>query len=58
LSVSEQNAIASVILEELKDDQHWDKEFANSPDIFAKLAATTMSEHRAGKTQELDPEIL
>jgi hypothetical protein len=58
LPVSEQDAITSMILEELEDDQRWDKAFANSPDVLAKLAATAMSEHRAGKTQELEPETL
>jgi hypothetical protein len=51
LPVSEQDAIASMILEELEDDQRWDKAFADSPDVLAKLAATAMSEYRAGKTQ-------
>jgi hypothetical protein len=58
LSINDQDAIASMILEELGDNMRWDKAFADSPDVLAKLAATTISEHRAGKTQELDPEIL
>jgi hypothetical protein len=58
LPVSKQDAITSMILEELEDDRRWDKVFVASPDILAKLAATAMSEHRAGKTQELDPERL
>ena len=58
LSASEQDAIASMILEELQDDLIWDRAFASSPDALAKLAATAMAEYRAGKTQELDPETL
>jgi hypothetical protein len=58
LPVNDQNAIASMILEELEDDRRWDKAFADSPDLLAKLAATAMTEHRAGKTQELDPKTL
>jgi hypothetical protein len=58
LSASEQDAIASMILEELEDDQRWDLAFANSADALAKLAASAMAEYRAGKTQELDPETL
>jgi hypothetical protein len=50
------SAIAALILEELNDDNRWDESFARSPDLFAKLAAEAMAEHRAGKTQELDPE--
>lgn len=58
LPASEQDAIASMILEELQDDLKWDRAFASSPDALAKLAATAMAEYHAGKTQELDPETL
>jgi hypothetical protein len=58
LPESEQDVIASVILEEIEDEQHWDAAFARSPDVLAKLAASAMAEYDAGKTQELDPETL
>jgi hypothetical protein len=58
LPASEQDAVASIILEELEDDRRWDEAFSRSPDVLAKLAATAMAEYRAGKTQELDPELL
>jgi hypothetical protein len=58
LSESEQNEIASIILDELEDEQRWDNSFSRSPDILAKLAASAMAEYHAGKTQELDPETL
>lgn len=58
LPADRQDAIASLILEELEDDQRWDESFARSPDLLAKLAAEAMAEYRAGKTQELDPETL
>jgi len=58
LSEREQDAIAAMILEELEDELRWDASFARSPDILAKLAASAMAEHRAGQTQELDPESL
>lgn len=58
LSVSEQDAIAAIILEELEDDRRWDEAFARSSDALAKLAATAMAEYHAGKTQALDPEAL
>jgi hypothetical protein len=56
LPADKQDAIATLILEELEDDQRWDESFARSPDLLAKLAAEAMAEYRAGKTQELDPE--
>jgi hypothetical protein len=57
-SISEQDSIAALILEELNDDNRWDESFTRSPDLLTKLAAEAMAEHRAGKTQELDPETL
>ena len=58
LPTDRQDAIATLILEELADDQRWDESFARSPDLLANLAAAAMAEYRAGKTQELDPETL
>jgi hypothetical protein len=58
LPTSEQDVIASIILEELEDDLRWDEAFSRSPDALAKLAASAMEEYYAGKTQELDPETL
>jgi hypothetical protein len=55
---SEQNAIASMILDEIEDERRWDEAFSRSPDILAKLAASAMAEYRSGKTQELDLETL
>ncbi len=48
-----QNAIASLIIEELESEAQWDTKFANSQDLLADLAAEAMSEHRAGQTQEM-----
>jgi hypothetical protein len=58
LPESEQDVIATMVLEELEDDMKWEKAFARSEDILAKLAAEAMAEYRAGKTHELDPETL
>lgn len=58
LPESEQDAIASIILEEIEDDRRWDDSFSRSPDILAKLAAVAMAEYHAGETQELNPETL
>lgn len=58
LPTDRQDAIATLILEELEEEQRWDDSFARSPDLLAKLGAEAMAEYRAGKTQELDPETL
>ncbi|MBI1881797.1 MAG: hypothetical protein HYR94_26770 [Chloroflexi bacterium] len=44
--------------QEAEDEQHWDEAFANSPDLLASLADEVLAEHRAGKTQVLDPDQL
>ncbi len=58
LPESEQNDIASIILDEIEDERRWDETFSRSPDLLAKLAASAMAEYYAGKTQELDPKTL
>ena len=58
LSTDQQDAIATLILAELEEEQRWDDSFTRSPNLLAKLAAEAMAEHRSGKTQELDPETL
>jgi hypothetical protein len=58
LPANEQDAIASIILEEIEMERCWDESFSRSPDTLAKLAASAMAEYREGKTQELAPETL
>ena len=58
LPADEQNAIASIIMEELEDEARWDTTFAKSQDALAKLAAEAMAEYHAGTTQELEPQTL
>ena len=55
---NEQDAIATIILEELEDEMKWEQAFSDSQNVLAELAAEAMTEYRAGKTQELDPEKL
>ncbi len=54
LPASEQDVIAAMILEEIEDEIRWDKAFASSQGILAKLAAEAMAEYRAGKGYSLD----
>jgi len=55
---AEQDAIAAIILEELKDEARWEQAFAKSQDALAKLAAEAMEEDRKGETKELDLDSL
>ena len=57
LSASEQDAIATLILEELEDDTLQDKAFEQSQDALATLAAEAIAEFKAGKTQPLDSDL-
>jgi hypothetical protein len=58
LPTDKQDAIATLILAEIENEQRWDESFARSPDLLAKLAEAATAEYRTGKTQELDPETL
>ncbi len=58
LPEDEQDAVATIILEEIEDELKWEQSFSHSSVLLAQLAASAMSEYQAGKTQELDPETL
>ena len=51
LSPAQQDAIAVLILEELADEQQWDRAFAQSQDSLAKLAAKARAAIRDGKVE-------
>ena len=54
----QQDAIASLLLEELKSDQNWDQVFEHSQDPLAKLANEALAEDERGETEDLDPSQL
>jgi hypothetical protein len=54
----QQDAIASLILDELKDDDRWEASFAESPELLERLANEAEREHKKGNTEPLDPENL
>jgi hypothetical protein len=58
LPEDEQNAIAARLLEEIESEQRWDGAFAKSGDLLTRLAEEALAEHRAGLTQDLDPDHL
>jgi hypothetical protein len=51
----QQDAIASLLLEELKSDRAWGQAFDRSQDALEKLADEAIRDHKAGKTDEMDP---
>ncbi len=54
----EQDALGRMLLEELASERRWDELFAGSHDLLAELADEALAEHRAGRTEKVDPEKL
>ncbi len=50
----QQDAIASLLLEELKSERRWDRAFEGSQDALARLADDALAEDARGDTRELD----
>ena len=53
-----QDRIAQWLLEELRDDEHWARQCADSQDALSKLAAEARADRTAGSATELDPDTL
>lgn len=53
LPPEQQDAIATLILEELHDEAQWDEAFAKSQDALARLADKVRSKKRAGNVTSL-----
>jgi hypothetical protein len=58
LSTAEQDLLASRLLAELDAEDDFDRAIAASSDKLARLAQEALAEHRAGLTEELNPERL
>lgn len=53
LPMDQQNAIAALILDELEDEQRWDRAFASSQDQLSKLAARAREDIRKGRVRKV-----
>ena len=58
LPPAEQEVLAARLLEELSGEDEFDRKIAGSGDKLARLAMEALEEHRAGLTEELDPDRL
>lgn len=58
LPAAEQDALARALLSDLASEQGIDDRLAGTPDTLARLADEALAEHRAGRTEPLDPERL
>jgi len=56
LPPGEQDALASVLLGEIEDEQRWNATLEKTHENLTGLADAALAEHRAGKTRPLDPE--
>jgi hypothetical protein len=55
LPVQEQDLIAGHILEELRSETQWQQQLDSSQDLLKSLADEALGEHKAGRTEDLDP---
>ena len=55
LAPAEQEALAAWILEELAAERRWQDAFQRSAEELGRLADEAVAEHRAKRTQRLDP---
>jgi len=58
LPAEEQDRVARWLMEELKDEDHWTHQFAESQDALAQLADEAVADSAAGRATELDPKKL
>ena len=58
LPPGEQDALASVLLGEIEGEHRWDATLEETHEKLTSLADAALAEHRAGKTQPLDPDEL
>lgn len=58
LPSTEQDAIASLIMEEIRDEQRWDEAFARSQDRLEQIAAKVRADIREGRIRDTAVEDL
>ncbi len=54
LPTEEQDRVAGWLLDELRDDESWTRQFDASQDALSTLAAEARAERAAGRTTDLD----
>ena len=58
LSDVEQDTLGRILLDELASERRWEELFAGSHDLLTDLADQALADHRAGRTEKLDPDKL
>jgi hypothetical protein len=57
LPPEEQDALATLLMDEIKSEQRWSTSFAASQNLLKSLASDALAEHRAGKAKPLDESL-
>jgi hypothetical protein len=60
LPESDQDALASILLQEIEAERRWDELFSRpeSLDLLARMADAALAGARAGRARKLDPDEL
>ena len=58
LPPEEQDRVGRWLLDEIRDEEHWRRQFSTSQDLLGKLAVEARADRAAGRTTDLDPEKL
>lgn len=58
LPEEDQETLAWVMLEEIDDQRRWDEVFAQPSEVIERMAEEALEDHRAGRTEPLDPDKL
>ena len=58
LSASDQDAVASLILAEINDEERWDSAFANSQNQLSRLADKVRVDIRVGRVRDAGMDTL
>ena len=54
----EQDALATLVMEEMEAEKKWEESFSRSQDALAEMAEHALAEHKANKTRPLDADEL
>ncbi len=58
LPAEDQDALARALLSDLASERTLDERLSGTPGALARLADEALAEHRAGRTEPLEPEQL
>ena len=58
LPPEEQDRVGRWLLDELRDEEQWDRQFRGSHDALGELGAEALADYAAGRTTPLDPDKL